>query len=353
MSINKYNPTTGELELLAGGSATLYADAPIGTVQAYIGATAPDGWLICDGSAVSRTSYARLFELIGTNYGEGDGSTTFNLPDMRNRTVMGAGSNGNLHTVQEDATAKNGMQTFSAQGEGKTGGAGTHTHAVLAYTGAKANIANVYPRSIIASNMETTLGGYTQNADFGGTSMQYLQDAGLHFHYVGLRSDDPETRPKNIRMNWIIKALQVGAPADFMDAVDEAVADLRTVSTMPVTKQGNYINGTNFHGVKVGKVATIEINGDTSASIPWDQITTVGVTTRSATPLTELKCTSDMVNVLTGYDPNGAVITKWIPPYCRAWIDNDGNIQVYLSNPGSSATSYTGNLFIGGSYITQ
>ena len=140
-----------------------------------------------------------------------------------------------------------------------------------------------------------------------------------------------------------------------MNAVtSNAVYDaIGTVSPMTVTKQGNYINGTNFHGRKAGKVATVEINGDTGASIPWEQITTVGVAIGCATPLTELKCTADMLSVTTGYDSNGNAITKWIPPYCRAWIGTNGEIQVFLANPGASDTSYTGNLFIGGSYVTQ
>lgn len=128
---------------------------------------------------------------------------------------------------------------------------------------------------------------------------------------------------------------------------------VNTVSTMTVTKQGNYINGTNYHGCKVGKTATIEINGDTGSSIPWEQIVTVGVATAGAAPLTELKCTADMLSVTTGYDLGGNAIIRQLLPYCRAWIGNNGNIQVFLANPGSAATSYTGNLFIGGSYITQ
>ena len=128
---------------------------------------------------------------------------------------------------------------------------------------------------------------------------------------------------------------------------------VNTVSTMTVTKQGNYINGTNYHGCKVGKVATIEINGDTGSSIPWERIVTVGVATAGAAPLTELKCTADMLSVTTGYDLGGNAIIRQLLPYCRAWIGNNGNIQVFLANPGSTATSYTGNLFIGGSYITQ
>jgi microcystin-dependent protein len=62
---------------------------PSGTIVAFAGSTAPNGYLIADGSAVSRTTYATLFAVIGTTYGTGDGSTTFNLPDLRGRTAVG------------------------------------------------------------------------------------------------------------------------------------------------------------------------------------------------------------------------------------------------------------------------
>lgn len=60
-----------------------------GMILPYAGSTVPDGFLICDGSAVSRDDYARLFDLIGETYGAGDGSTTFNLPDLRGRAAVG------------------------------------------------------------------------------------------------------------------------------------------------------------------------------------------------------------------------------------------------------------------------
>ncbi len=63
-----------------------------GVIQMYGGTTPPIGWLICDGSAVSRSAYSQLFAAIGTNWGVGDGSTTFNLPDLRGRTPIGAGT---------------------------------------------------------------------------------------------------------------------------------------------------------------------------------------------------------------------------------------------------------------------
>ncbi len=67
-----------------------------GEIIFYGSTTAPAGFLPCDGTAVSRTTYAALFAIIGTSFGVGDGSTTFNLPDMRGRTIIGAGTGSGL-----------------------------------------------------------------------------------------------------------------------------------------------------------------------------------------------------------------------------------------------------------------
>lgn len=64
-----------------------------GVIEAFAGSQVPTGYLLCNGAAVSRTTYARLFAEIGTTYGTGDGSTTFNLPDMRDRYIIGANTN--------------------------------------------------------------------------------------------------------------------------------------------------------------------------------------------------------------------------------------------------------------------
>jgi microcystin-dependent protein len=69
----------------------------------YSGATIPVGWLECDGSAVSRTTYADLFAAISTTWGAGDGSTTFNLPDCRGRTAIGAGTGTNAESFTNTA----------------------------------------------------------------------------------------------------------------------------------------------------------------------------------------------------------------------------------------------------------
>lgn len=65
---------------------------PPGAVIPYAGSSAPDGWLLCDGSAVSRTTYANLYAAIGTAFGAGNGSTTFTLPDLRGRVAAMRGS---------------------------------------------------------------------------------------------------------------------------------------------------------------------------------------------------------------------------------------------------------------------
>ena len=67
---------------------------PIGTIIAFAGNSAPAGYIICNGAAVSRTTYAKLFAIIGTTYGTGNGSTTFNLPNLTNKFIMGSGTAG-------------------------------------------------------------------------------------------------------------------------------------------------------------------------------------------------------------------------------------------------------------------
>jgi len=118
-------PTQAENDALAGesgtspSSANKFIDAQdlVGIVSPFAGSAAPTGWLICDGSAVSRTTYSRLFTVISTTYGTGDGSSTFNVPDLRGRHAVGAGTgtkvatfssrSGNVITVTGLSNASN------------------------------------------------------------------------------------------------------------------------------------------------------------------------------------------------------------------------------------------------------
>jgi microcystin-dependent protein len=71
---------------------------PVGAITPYAGASAPGGWLTCDGSAISRTTYAGLFGVLSTTWGVGDGSTTFNIPDLREAAPVGIGTSASLIT---------------------------------------------------------------------------------------------------------------------------------------------------------------------------------------------------------------------------------------------------------------
>ena len=82
----------GTMRQLVAGGATPTTTIPVGTISPYAGTSAPANWLLCDGSAVSRATYAALFAVTGTAYGVGDGSTTFNVPDLRGRIVVGSGT---------------------------------------------------------------------------------------------------------------------------------------------------------------------------------------------------------------------------------------------------------------------
>jgi microcystin-dependent protein len=77
---------------------------PAGFVGTFAGASAPAGWLLCDGAAVSRTTYADLFTAISTVYGVGDNSTTFNVPDMRETLIVGVGTRGAGVTAHDTYT---------------------------------------------------------------------------------------------------------------------------------------------------------------------------------------------------------------------------------------------------------
>jgi microcystin-dependent protein len=94
--IEGVNSTTAGTAYWDGFDVQSNINCPVGSIKEYAGSTVPVGYLNCDGSAISRTEYAALFAVIGTTFGVGDGSTTFNLPDKRGRTGIGAGTGAGL-----------------------------------------------------------------------------------------------------------------------------------------------------------------------------------------------------------------------------------------------------------------
>lgn len=144
------------LAVNAGESLILYCDGtawytvgkssgvPSGSIAGYGGTSAPSGWLLCDGSAISRTTYASLFAAISTTYGVGDGSTTFNIPDMRGRVMIGQDDMGGS-AANRVTTAGSGIDgaTLGATGGAQSvtlsaaeSGLPSHTHTVAYVNGA-------------------------------------------------------------------------------------------------------------------------------------------------------------------------------------------------------------------------
>lgn len=179
----------------AFGATGAIAALPSGVMIDYAGTVAPAGWVMCDGAAVSRTVYASLFAAIGTAYGVGDGSTTFNLPDFRGRfarymdnmgTVAGAASRDTsrvLGAAQTQTTAKNGLAA--------TQGSHSHTFGFNTAVGGNNNA------------MWHNAGGAPAGGD-GNTNGSTSGNTGSNTPAITV-TGDAETRPINLSCNRIIK----------------------------------------------------------------------------------------------------------------------------------------------------
>lgn len=126
-----YNTDSSKLQIWMG-SAWINVGPRTGAIEAYGGATAPLGTLLCNGQAVSRSTYADLFAVIGTTFGPGNGSTTFNVPDLRGRFPLGKADSGTGDELGEtggqiDHTHTGPSHTHTNP---NTGSAGSHTHSV-------------------------------------------------------------------------------------------------------------------------------------------------------------------------------------------------------------------------------
>lgn len=108
---------------------------PVGAFMPYAADTPPEGWLKCDGSAVSRTTYSALFAKIGTKYGSGDGSKTFNLPNFINKTFWGGSSSGTVKAAGLPNITGT-ISRFKAATVVKTGAFSESTSESEAYIGA-------------------------------------------------------------------------------------------------------------------------------------------------------------------------------------------------------------------------
>ena len=113
-----------------GGSSSI--DMPIGSIQPWLGAATPSGWLVCTGQAVSRSTYSSLFSIISTRFGAGNGSTTFNVPDLQGYQVVGAAGLDLLGNIDNTATFRQGSMG-ATEIAAHVGTAAEHSHS-LTYT---------------------------------------------------------------------------------------------------------------------------------------------------------------------------------------------------------------------------
>lgn len=158
--------------------------APPGSVTMFAASTAPTGWLECSGAAVSRTTYASLFAAIGTTFGAGDGSTTFNLPNLRGEFVRGWDNGRGVDTGRVFGSAQ-ADEVKSHTHTGTTNSDGAHTH--------------TYLRGLGGSGLGAEPG--TDGASSGTTS-----SSGAHTHtFTTAATGGAETRSRNIALLYIIK----------------------------------------------------------------------------------------------------------------------------------------------------
>ena len=157
------NPSVAEINKVTDNNMneiknTINTNTPVGVITAYAGDTAPNGWLLCDGSAVSRTTYANLFSVLGTKCGAGDGSTTFNLPNIKGRSLVG---------VDPDDTDFNVV--------GATGGEKTHTLTKQELPKLEFPVSGTESRTCQSGNSFYTTAGGIGNNNFGDQPHNNMQ----------------------------------------------------------------------------------------------------------------------------------------------------------------------------------
>ena len=117
-----------------GLAQALSTSVPVGTIFAYGANSTPNnGWLLCDGSAVSRNTYAALFAAIGTTWGAGNNSTTFRLPDLRRRVLMGSGGT-KVRAPNNTVGSVGGSESATAPLPAHTHTVSSHTHSMASHT---------------------------------------------------------------------------------------------------------------------------------------------------------------------------------------------------------------------------
>jgi microcystin-dependent protein len=312
---------------------------PVGTILLYSGNTMPTAdWMVCDGSLVSRTTYAALYTVIGTTYGVGDGSTTFNLPDFRESAPVGAG-------------------VWSAQ-------TGQTTHTIAAHDSYTLGQFNDDQGQLHIHTFTTTGGGtggppftYTQGGEnnAGSPSTQNVTAPvtdGTH----GTPRTGYTTHGKQLGINYIIKVTNSGATVPVITSVSSGVIQpivsnigTNTTYTMP-NVAGNYcIYIPASLLVSTGSACTLYISSGTGAQIA------IPISASGATGLVSLylpfyidtsgNCVASGQELTSGSNSNGYYI-QFANGTMIAWYDDpvqytNSGTGVYGGLANTSIPTYT------------
>lgn len=195
----KNGKTTASLQTTLVGSVI-----PPGTIAPFGGGTVPAGWLLCDGSLVSRSTYSALFSAVGTVHGQGDGSSTFHLPDYRGRFLrgadnMGTGAAGRDPDAGTRTAANTGGTTGAGVGSVQSDAMQGHGHD---WRGNKtAGVSGGGSQWVIRGNVAGDT-NYTDSSDSGtGDLIQAPSTQGS----FGTPKTSSESRPQNANVEYIIK----------------------------------------------------------------------------------------------------------------------------------------------------
>ena len=193
----RFNTQTVEFEGYNGTAwGGLASGVPVGTILAHASNTPPSGFLECNGSNISRSTYATLFSTISTTFGVGDGSSTFALPDLRGQFIRGWANTGSTDASRvfgSTQTDQNKNHTHTTDSTSLTGG----IRKISEGFGAGGSATGVFTKTQDGTNSIT---GSSSTSPVGGVDFD-----GTHTHTISSSGGGTEARPTNLALMYIIK----------------------------------------------------------------------------------------------------------------------------------------------------